>query len=1098
MGKASFPEIGSKYRITSLLGEGAMGAVYKAEHSILNRTVAIKTVSSQLMSSGNSIERFLNEARTSASLNHPNIVQTYDIDRSPPEAESVFFLVCEYVEGTTLTDELEHLACDDYEVILRWGFEILDGLKEAHKAGIVHRDIKPDNILVTKSKNLKIADFGIARLSGESTNTGLTAEGTLIGTPAYMAPEQISPDPGETVTGKTDHYAVGTILYRMVTGRMPFQSQNIGELLSKQLREIPVRPSLLNPSIPVALENLILQLLKKKASERPENPSDNVQEIRLSMGHLSLSSNSISLPNLSSSEQKITLESTTTKKIPDNPTITRQDIRPGKIADNPTITRQNTNLPRTDRKSYRQRAQRPLRPLSSIRAVSSLPETSSASPLFHRLSTRAKFGVLAIIVILFSGGGFYSFNHFPDPHKPISHATPAPSRPREPEIKGDVKMYIRHCAIDIDFQATSPAKEPWVKFEYIAQGENVTISKKARLVDVSPKTGEASYYVRYETGNLKQRLTATITGFTEEVSFPIKALKDDTILSLDGTKTLTYNQMIFRSAMATLKNEHFELYEKGHALLRERTLNRLKADMPYYEVQFSSGPVISNDTLYLGTTSGKIVAYTLNDNGSIDKQWEFNDPAPNYGTFPVFSVHNKRMNAFACRRYYNAPQLFGDKAYETHPGITGDFQTLLTSITEKMRRSLSSSEVNVPALFSLNTLERRNSRDKKLAANICRTFEEHKTTYGNFAEKNRPPEYLIRKMIKDFHFGFEEDMALAWYKPENIRSKFAPIMFDGYIFYTSFEMDSNKDFFEDHGRIDYAKVKWYFKCMDPATGTGWTFYTGKEASYGGFSFDKLNERVYFADNEDFYCLNYGKRNALAKKNNTSVEELSSLPNVVHGDFGEFSVKNALIKDSLPVGHPLRKGTSVTITGPPVIISHRTSKEKTETYLFLWIDDLKKAWNSALAFNEYVPSMSQHLNKNWNNGSCIAPTLFAFQISQDGGECTFLKEYESNNMADAQIVSKERFYHSSFTDSERNLFLVAVGSHLYLFNTGKSEVSSPLDFILVKNIMSAASKIGGCALHKNNIYFTLSNANASITMVKKISFSPSLLKEFNGE
>ncbi|NIP28455.1 MAG: serine/threonine protein kinase, partial [Phycisphaerae bacterium] len=200
------------YKILEKLGEGGMGEVYLAEDTELDRKVALKFLPPRFTEDPDVNARFRHEAKAAAALNHPNIVTIHQIG----EYESRAFIAMEYVEGHTLTTLAK---VSNLRKILDYTMQICEGLAAAHKSGIVHRDIKPDNILIDNEGRVKIADFGLAKARGR---TKLTEEASTLGTLDYMSPEQLS---GADVDQRSDIWAVGVVLYEMITGRLPFESE---------------------------------------------------------------------------------------------------------------------------------------------------------------------------------------------------------------------------------------------------------------------------------------------------------------------------------------------------------------------------------------------------------------------------------------------------------------------------------------------------------------------------------------------------------------------------------------------------------------------------------------------------------------------------------------------------------------------------------------------------------------------------------------------------------------------------------------------------------------------------------------------------------
>lgn len=245
--------VNNRYRVDAKLGEGGMGTVYRAQDTLLQRPVAIKTVTPGFFGDEGA-RRFLREAQSVARLNHPSIVSIYDA----VEDGGTFSIVMELVEGQTLRDLLP-VPVDRLVAISR---QVLDALEYAHAQGIVHRDIKPENILITADGSAKLMDFGLARSEGRSR---LTQTGMIVGTVAYLAPEQAL---GGQVDGRSDLYALGAVLYEAVSGHPPFESDDPISVITQHINVPPVAPHWHNPSVPQPLENIILKLLAKDPSRR--------------------------------------------------------------------------------------------------------------------------------------------------------------------------------------------------------------------------------------------------------------------------------------------------------------------------------------------------------------------------------------------------------------------------------------------------------------------------------------------------------------------------------------------------------------------------------------------------------------------------------------------------------------------------------------------------------------------------------------------------------------------------------------------------------------------------------------------------------------
>jgi serine/threonine protein kinase len=257
MTQATPSQIG-KYRIDRVLGTGAMGVVYLAFDSHIERPVALKTVRRELLGSDGSddvMARFHNEARAAGRLTHPNVVTVYDFG----EDGGIAYIVMEYVAGTGLDALLARGRAPPLATALDWMSQLLAALEYAHEAGIVHRDIKPANLLVTARGLLKVADFGVARIGASNTLSG-----SIIGTPSYMSPEQFI---GESVDSRTDLFSAGIVLYQLLTGTHPFVGSP-AVVMRKILNETPKPPSDLVSSLSPEIDAIVLKALARHPDER--------------------------------------------------------------------------------------------------------------------------------------------------------------------------------------------------------------------------------------------------------------------------------------------------------------------------------------------------------------------------------------------------------------------------------------------------------------------------------------------------------------------------------------------------------------------------------------------------------------------------------------------------------------------------------------------------------------------------------------------------------------------------------------------------------------------------------------------------------------
>jgi serine/threonine protein kinase/Tfp pilus assembly protein PilF len=259
----------SHYKILEKLGEGGMGVVYKAEDTRLKRTVALKFLAPQTLSSEEEKARFILEAQAAAALNHPNICTIYEID----ESEGQYFMAMECIEGQSLREKIQSGPLKLKEAI-NIAIQVAEGLQEAHDRGIVHRDIKPANIMMTTKGQAKIMDFGLAKLGRE---TQLTKTGTTVGTVAYMSPEQAR---GDTVDHRTDIWSLGVVLYEMITGQLPFKSEYEQAIVYSILNEEPQPITDLRSGLPMELEGIINKALAKSTGERYQHADEMLSDLR--------------------------------------------------------------------------------------------------------------------------------------------------------------------------------------------------------------------------------------------------------------------------------------------------------------------------------------------------------------------------------------------------------------------------------------------------------------------------------------------------------------------------------------------------------------------------------------------------------------------------------------------------------------------------------------------------------------------------------------------------------------------------------------------------------------------------------------------------
>ncbi len=270
-------QVVSHYKVLEQLGQGGMGVVYKARDTRLDRLVALKILPPDAVRDADRRRRFVQEAKSASALNHPNIITVYDID----SAAGVDFIAMEYVVGSTLDDLIGRKGLPLKDA-LRYGIQIADALSKAHAAGIVHRDLKPANIMVTAEGQVKVLDFGLAKLveseeSSDETPTmtaseqKITKEGKIVGTLAYMSPEQAE---GKRVDARTDVFSFGAVLYQMLTGERPFHGDTQLELAASILRAEPKSLSAIRDTLPNEVERAVMRCLRKDPARRWQTMSD--------------------------------------------------------------------------------------------------------------------------------------------------------------------------------------------------------------------------------------------------------------------------------------------------------------------------------------------------------------------------------------------------------------------------------------------------------------------------------------------------------------------------------------------------------------------------------------------------------------------------------------------------------------------------------------------------------------------------------------------------------------------------------------------------------------------------------------------------------
>ena len=275
-----FPKTFGEFEIGIRLGVGGMGQVFKARQASLDREVALKVLPAQSAQNQEMKDRFFREARSAAKLVHPNVVQVYAVG----EENDVPYFAMEYVRGADLGKRLEEGQQFSTREILNISSSVVMALAAAEEHGIVHRDVKPGNIMIDEKGVVKVMDFGLAKATTTGV-TNITQAGFVVGTPTYMAPEQ---GEGLEVDIRADLYSVGCVLYELVTGRPPFVAENPVGMIYQHIHQEPQSPTELNPACPQELETIILKALEKQAAHRYAGPREMLKDLMLAHEELAV------------------------------------------------------------------------------------------------------------------------------------------------------------------------------------------------------------------------------------------------------------------------------------------------------------------------------------------------------------------------------------------------------------------------------------------------------------------------------------------------------------------------------------------------------------------------------------------------------------------------------------------------------------------------------------------------------------------------------------------------------------------------------------------------------------------------------------------
>ncbi|MGB8516270.1 MAG: serine/threonine-protein kinase [Gallionella sp.] len=261
-----------RYEVIRELGQGAMGIVYQAKDPLIDRVVAIKTINLGLAQEGKDEYegRFYQEARAAGRLNHPNIVTIYDVGKSG----DIAYIAMEFLQGRELREIMNDGGLLPVDHVLSIVAQVASGLAYAHEYGIVHRDVKPSNIMVIRDGHVKITDFGIARMASSAVRT---QTGMVLGSPKYMSPEQVL---GKDLDQRSDIFSLGVMLYEMLTGHAPFSGDNVNAIMYQTLNTVPAQPNSVNTSVPEMLNFIVAKALAKGVDDRYQDAKDFAADLR--------------------------------------------------------------------------------------------------------------------------------------------------------------------------------------------------------------------------------------------------------------------------------------------------------------------------------------------------------------------------------------------------------------------------------------------------------------------------------------------------------------------------------------------------------------------------------------------------------------------------------------------------------------------------------------------------------------------------------------------------------------------------------------------------------------------------------------------------
>ena len=267
--------LGGRYEILEQLGGGGMAIVYKAKCHLLNRYVAIKILRNEFLEDEDFIRKFKRESQAAASLSHPNIMNIYDVGVEEMDNKQIHYIVMEYIQGKTLKELIRERGKLSYDEVIEYSIQIAEALRHAHNNHIVHRDIKPQNIMINQENRIKVTDFGIARAASSST---LTTTSNVLGSVHYFSPEQAR---GGYTDEKSDIYSLGIVMYEMVTGRLPYDGESPISIALKHVQEDIVPPIELDNSIPRGLNAIIMKCVQKRQGDRYDSADSLLRDLRM-------------------------------------------------------------------------------------------------------------------------------------------------------------------------------------------------------------------------------------------------------------------------------------------------------------------------------------------------------------------------------------------------------------------------------------------------------------------------------------------------------------------------------------------------------------------------------------------------------------------------------------------------------------------------------------------------------------------------------------------------------------------------------------------------------------------------------------------------